>query len=144
MTLPNPLINEIRPAYLDDAVIRPIAGQIKVRVVDAIGDLGRVFWQAGNRQGYSNMQRIADGVDYNGYPAILAWIWLVGCVLVLVWFVWKNVQFRAALRRDRIEEISGELKEMYLQLCMERKVKSVPDHFRERGPGARVVGGVRR
>lgn len=50
LTLPNPLIHEIRPAYLDDTAIRPIAGQIKVRLVDAIGDLGRVFWQAGNRQ----------------------------------------------------------------------------------------------
>ena len=38
LTLPNPLIHEIRPAYLDDTAIRPIAGQIKVRVVDAIGD----------------------------------------------------------------------------------------------------------
>ena len=47
LTLPNPLIHEIRPAYLDDTAIRPIAGQIKVRLVDAIGDLGRVFWQAG-------------------------------------------------------------------------------------------------
>ena len=55
LTLPNPLIHEIRPAYLDDTAIRPIAGQIKVRLVDAIGDLGRVFWQAGNRQAYSDM-----------------------------------------------------------------------------------------
>ena len=143
LTLPNPLINEIRPAYLDDAVIRPIAGQIKVRVVDAIGDLGRAFWQAGNRQGYSDMQEIAVGVDYNGYPAILAWIWLTGCILVLMWFVWKNVKFRTALRKNRIEEISGKLKEMYLQLCIERKVKPVPVYFTDPVPGACLVGVIK-
>ena len=140
LTLPNPVIHEIRPAYLDDTLIRPIAGQIKVRVVDAIGDLGRAFWQAGNRQAYSDMQKIAVGVDYNGYPAILAWIWLAGCALVLLWFAYKNVKFRKALRNNRIGEISGELKEFYLQLCSERKVKPVPVYFTDPVPGACLVG----
>ena len=140
LTLPNPLIHQIRPALLDDTAIRPIAGQVKVRVVDAIGDLGRVFWQAGNRQAYSDMQKVAVGVDYNGYPAMLAWIWAAGCALVLLWFVYKNMQFRKALRNNRIEEISGELKELYLQLCKERKVKPVPVYFTDPVPGACLVG----
>ena len=140
LTLPNPLIHEIRPAYLDDTAIRPIAGQIKVRLVDAIGDLGRVFWQAGNRQAYSDMQKVAVGVDYNGYPAVLAWIWLGGCVLILLWFIYKNVKFRKTLRNNRIEEISGELKDLYLQLCKERKVKPVSVYFTDPVPGACLVG----
>ena len=98
LTLPNPFIHEIRPAYLYDAMIRPIAGQIKVRVVDAIGDLGRVFWQAGNRQAYGDLQKVAAGVDYNGYPAVFAWIWLSGCALVLLWFVFKNLHRRHPAR----------------------------------------------
>ena len=140
LTLPNPLIHEIRPAYLDDTAIRPIAGQIKVRLVDAIGDLGRFFWQAGNRQAYSDMQKVAVGVDYNGYPAVLAWIWLGGCVLILLWFIYKNVKFRKTLRNNRIEEISGELKDLYLQLCKERKVKPVSVYFTDPVPGACLVG----
>jgi len=140
LTLPNPLIHEIRPAYVNDAVIRPIAGQVKVRVVDAIGDLGRIFWQAGNRQAYADLQKAAVGVDYNGYPEILAWVWLSGCILVLLWFIYKNVQFRIALKKNRIEEISGELKEIYLQLCRERQVKPVPVYFTDPVPGACLVG----
>lgn len=139
LTLPNPLIHEIRPAYLYDTAIRPIAGQIKVRLVDAISDLGRAFWQAGNRQAYSDIQKVAVGVD-NGYPAMLAWIWAAGCVLILLWFVYKNVIFRKALRNNRIEEISGELKELYLQICRERKVKPVPVYFTDPVPGACLVG----
>ena len=140
LTLPNPVIFEIRPAYLHDSGIRPIAGQIKVRVVDAIGDLGNVFWRAGNREAYAGLQKVAVGVDYNGYPAVLAWLWLGGCMLVLFWFIYKNVQFRTALKKNRIEEISGERKEIYLQLCRERKVKPVPVYFTDPVPGACLVG----
>ena len=50
LSLPNPFIHEIRPAYLSDTIIRPIAGQIKIRLIDAITDLGVVFWRAGNQE----------------------------------------------------------------------------------------------
>ena len=140
LSLPNPFIHDIRPAYLSDTVIRPIAGQIKVRLVDAIGDMGRLFWQAGDKQGYSRMQEVAVGVDYNGYPETIAWILLAGTVCVLFWFAFSNIRFRRKLRVNRIEEISGDLKEMYLNLCRERKVKPVPVYFTDPVPGACLVG----
>ena len=140
LSLPNPFIHEIRPAYIYDMTIRPIAGQIKIRLIDAIIDLGTVFWRAGNQQAANDMQKVAIGVDYNGYPAILAWFWMAGCILVLLWFVFRNIQFRKAMKNNRIEEISGELKEMYLELCMERKVKPVPVYFTDPVSGACLVG----
>lgn len=140
LSLPNPFIHEIRPAYVYDMTIRPIAGQIKIRLIDAITDLGTVFWRAGNQQAANEMQKAAVGVDYNGYPAILAWIWMAVCILVLLWFVLRNIQFRKALKDNRIEEISGELKEMYLQLCEERNVTPVPVYFTDPVPGACLVG----
>ncbi len=143
LSLPNPWIHEIRPPYVDDLLIRPIAGQVKIRVVDAIGDLGRMFWQTGNRQAYKDLQHVAAGVDYNGTPALLAWVCLAGCGLVLAWFLYKNVKFRKALRKNRIGEISGEQKEMYLRLCRERKVKPVPVFFADPVPGACLVGVVK-
>ena len=140
LSLPNPFIHEIRPAFLSDEAIRPIAGQIKVRLVDAIGDVGRLFWQAGNKDGYRRMQEAAAGVDYNGYPQTLAWIILIGAVCVLLWFAFSNILFRKRLRAGRIEEISGDLKEMYLSLCSERKVRPVPVYFTDPVPGACLVG----
>lgn len=140
LSLPNPLIHTIRPARLFDTTIRPIAGQIKIRLVDAIGDLGRVFWQAGNQQAYRDTQKVAAGVNYNGYPLIIAYIWLAGCAVVLLWFVFRNIQFRKALKNNIIEEISGEMKDMYLQLCRERKVKPVSVFFADPVPGACLVG----
>lgn len=140
LSLPNPFIREIRPAFLSDETIRPIAGQIKVRLVDAIGDVGRLFWQAGNKEGYSRMQAAADGVDYNGYPQTIAWIILIGAACVLLWFGFSNIRFRKKLRACRIEEISGGLKEMYLNMCKERKVRPVPVYFTDPVPGACLVG----
>ncbi len=140
LSLPNPFIREIRPAFLSDETIRPIAGQIKVRLVDAIGDVGRLFWQAGNKEGYSRMQAAADGVDYNGYPQTIAWIILIGAACVLLWFGFSNIRFRKKLRAGRIEEISGGLKEMYLNICKERKVRPVPVYFTDPVPGACLVG----
>ena len=140
LSLPNPFIREIRPAFLSDETIRPIAGQIKVRLVDAIGDVGRLFWQAGNKEGYSRMQAAADGVDYNGYPQTIAWIILIGTACVLLWFGFSNIRFRKKLRAGRIEEISGGLKEMYLNMCKERKIRPVPVYFTDPVPGACLVG----
>ena len=140
LSLPNPFIREIRPAFLSDETIRPIAGQIKVRLVDAIGDVGRLFWQAGNKEGYSRMQAAAVGVDYNGYPQTIAWIILIGAACVLLWFGFSNIRFRKKLRAGRIEEISGGLKEMYLNMCKERKVRPVPVYFTDPVPGACLVG----
>lgn len=140
LSLPNPFIREIRPAFLSDETIRPIAGQIKVRLVDAIGDVGRLFWQAGNKEGYSRMQAAADGVDYNGYPQTIAWIILIGAACVLLWFGFSNIRFRKKLRAGRIEEISGGLKEMYLNMCKERNVRPVPVYFTDPVPGACLVG----
>ena len=140
LSLPNPFIREIRPAFLSDETIRPIAGQIKVRLVDAMGDVGRLFWQAGNKEGYSRMQAAADGVDYNGYPQTIAWIILIGAACVLLWFGFSNIRFRKKLRAGRIEEISGGLKEMYLNMCKERKVRPVPVYFTDPVPGACLVG----
>lgn len=140
LSLPNPFIREIRPAFLSDETIRPIAGQIKVRLVDAIGDVGRLFWRAGNKEGYSRMQAAAVGVDYNGYPQTIAWIILIGAACVLLWFGFSNIRFRKKLRAGRIEEISGGLKEMYLNMCKERKVRPVPVYFTDPVPGACLVG----
>lgn len=140
VSLPNPLINEIRPAYVNDTLIRPIAGQIKVRVVDAFFDLSEVFRRSGNHSAFVDLQRVATGVDYNGYPAMLAWIWLIGCMLVLLWFGYKNIQFRKALKRNRIGELPEELKAVYDQLCQEREVKPVPVYYVDPLPAACLVG----
>ena len=39
LSLPNPMMNELRPAWSDNVGVRPIADQIRVRANDAMSDL---------------------------------------------------------------------------------------------------------
>ena len=58
ISLVNPLIHEIRSPYADDAGIRPIAGQIKVRAEDAVRGLSNLFWRTENRGAYEAVNQL--------------------------------------------------------------------------------------
>ncbi len=140
ITLPNPWISSIRSPFGGDSAVRPIAGQVKARVIDAVSDAAVRFWVSGNKQGYGEMQKLASGIEYQGYPRILAWILLGGMAGVLAWLIFSNIRFRRKLRANRVSEISGELKEMYLELCRKRGVKPVPVYLTDPVPAACLVG----
>ena len=85
LSLVNPLIHEIRSPFAADVAIRPIAGQIKVRVSDALEGLSRVFWHADNQSAYEVTNRLQDGIENASASITLAKIWLVGVLLVIAW-----------------------------------------------------------
>lgn len=140
LSLPNPLINAIRSPFALDAAIRPIAGQFRVRLGDALGDFS---WQLRSAHQLAAANRVSTlHIDlYNGMlPIRLAQIYLLGVGLVLAWYIFTNVRFRLKLRAGRIEPISGRLLEQYLAVCRERKVKPVPVYFTDPLPSACLVG----
>ncbi len=141
ISLPNPFINDIRPGFLADAGIRPIAGQIKVRLQDA---LETVRWAIVSRSGENALTRRmldTESAMYNGAAAMRLMQWyLVGVAVVLLWFVVSNAVFRAKLKAGRIEPISGALKAEYERVCAERGVKPVPVYFTDPLPSACLVG----
>lgn len=139
VSLPNPFIRSIRPPAAMDPAIRPIAGQIKVRVTDLLsvlygrgpGFLREPSWQA-------------EEAMYNGTLAsMLTRVWLAGLLAVLAWFVFSNLRFRMKLRAGKIEPISGALAEDYRKLCVERGVKPVPVIFVDPLTSACLVGVLR-
>lgn len=139
LSLPNPYIGEIRSPFAPDAAIRPIAGQIKVRVSDAIGNVHAMAY----RNAGAASETLNDLVEstYNGMLSInLMKLYVMGLVLVLAWFVISNVRFRWKLRADRIEPVSGELKTQYDALCRELGVKPLPVYFVDPLPSACLVG----
>ena len=109
LVLPNPAINEIRSPFALDDAIRPIAGQIKVRLTDAAQDLHQAAMNG------SVQERVFDDLvdaSYNGMLALRGMqVYAMGAALVAGWFVLCNVRFRLLLRRGRIEPISGQLRE---------------------------------
>ena len=140
LSLVNPLIHEIRSPFAADAAIRPIAGQIKVRISDALEGLSNVFWRADNQQAYEVTNRLQDGIENASASITLAKIWLVGVLLVIAWFLFCNIRFRMRLRADRIEPITGELKDQFDELCRQRKIRPVPVYFTDPLPSACLVG----
>lgn len=140
LSLVNPLIHEIRSPFAADAAIRPIAGQIKVRISDALEGLSNVFWRADNQQAYEVTNRLQGGIENASASITLAKIWLVGVLLVIAWFLFCNFRFRMRLRADRIEPITGELKDQFDELCRQRKIRPVPVYFTDPLPSACQVG----
>ena len=140
LSLVNPLIHEIRSPFAADVAIRPIAGQIKVRVSDALEGLSRVFWRADNQSAYEVTNRLQDGIENASASITLAKIWLVGVLLVIAWFLFCNIRFRMRLCADRIEPITGELKDQFDELCRQRKIRPVPVYFTDPLPSACLVG----
>ena len=141
LALPNPAINEIRSPFALDEAIRPIAGQIKVRMTDAAQDLHQA---AAN--GTVQAQVFGDLVDasYSGMLALSVMrIYAAGAALVAGWFILCNVRFRLRLRRGRIEPISGQLREQYRALCRQMGIRPLPVYFTDPLPSACLVGVVK-
>ena len=140
VSLPNPLIYEIHSPFSNDPVIRPIAAQVKIRMVDAISSLGQQFLQSGNKKGFDQMRILSNGVSYNGYPEILAWIWLAGVSAVFLWIIANNYHFRRKALSNITEAIPEDLKNLYYSICKARGVKPVPVYFADPIPSACLVG----
>lgn len=138
LVLPNPAINEIRSPFALDEAIRPIAGQIKVRLTDAAQDLHQ---SAANG---SVQERILDDfvdASYNGMLALRGMqVYVMGAALAAGWFVLCNARFRLRLRQGRIEPISGQLMEQYQALCRRMNVRPLPVYFTDPLPSACLVG----
>ena len=140
LSLANPVIHTIRSDFVWDAAIRPIAGQVKVRVSDAVGDLSAVFWRADNQPAAEAAGRLRDSLDNATASITLAKIWLLGVLLVAAWFLFSNIRFRLRLRADRIEPISGKLLEQFETLCRLRGIRPIPVYFTDPLPSACLVG----
>ena len=140
LSLVNPLIHTIRSPFAADTAIRPIAGQIKVRISDALGDLSSLFWRADNQSAYEVTNRLQVGMENASTSITLAKVWLAGVLLIVAWFLFSNIRFRLRLRADRIDRISGELLEQYEALCRRRHIKPVPVYFTDPLPSACLVG----
>ncbi len=156
LALPNPLINEIVTPYNDQPeAVRPIAGQVRVRLGDALGDAsyemlstimdrdGLSFNEAIQNPAYRKLVDIANGFS-NGRTARAGMtIYAVGMLGVAAWFVVVNVRYQRALRKNRIEPLDGELKAYYEQLCEKHGVKPLPVYFVDPLSSACLVGGVK-
>ena len=140
LSLPNPLINGIRSPFAMDIAIRPIAGQVKVRLHDFLIDFSVRQWGLNNKALGDRAFAVLESIESAQLTVRLANLYVLGVVAVAVWFALSNARFRRRLRVGRIEPISGRLLEQYQAVCAQRGVKPVPVYFTDPLPSACLVG----
>ena len=156
LALPNPLINEIVTPYnYDQKHIRPIAGQIRVRVVDALNGAkdaamhsavrneGIPYVEARERPEYLRLDSLEDSILTGRAAKAIMAVYLTGAVAAAGWFVLANVRFRRQLSKGRVEALSGELQEYYLAWCSAHRVRPLPVYFVDPLSSACLVGVIR-
>lgn len=142
LALPNPAVNEIRPAFSTDEAVRPIAGQLQVRFTDAGENL--LSWvrkQTGRTSPIARKMNAFVDSAYDGMLSIRVMrLYLAGVGAVLCWFVISNLRFCRKLKKARIEAASGMVLEQYEQLCQKRGMKPIPVYYTDPLPSACLVG----
>lgn len=102
LALPNPAINQIRPAFEQDQAIRPIAGQLKVRFSDAASDLQRYAERNDGDALDSPVVKTLDKLVDSTFNGRLSYwgmvVYLSGAALTLLYFVLSNLRFRTGSR----------------------------------------------
>lgn len=136
----NPLIHTIRSPFAPDIAIRPIAGQIKVRLGDMIDAIGRSLWKAGNRAGSRAISDVRTDMESGIISIQIFHIYLIGLILVALWLIYRNARFYRALAKGRVGTLSDEQTARYHALCAARNVKPVPVYLVDPLPAAGLVG----
>ena len=159
LAIPNPLMNELRPTWSQDAAARPVADQVRVRFNDALNDfayeLSAAQYRAAQEQGMSRQEynRSLEGDTFPevlqqfGYANSYGWTgkWFLlaygaAAVGVAGWMIAVNAAFRRRLRRSRAGELSPSMQETYLALCSRVGVKPLPVQLVDPLPGACLTG----
>ena len=146
ISLPNPMMNELRPAYSVNLAVRPIAEQVRVRAADAVGELASAAEDHDGARTMGLSETLWD-VSYDIRGGRTARQLLAAYVAVALavagWMTWRNTRFLLALRRGRVEPLGGERLARYRALCKERGIRPVPVYWVDPLPGPCLVGVLR-
>ena len=138
LSLPNPAMDEFRPGFSVDVAARPVADQVRQRVIDASYSASSLLDGAEGGALEALAQHTSSGEA--GKWILLGWL----CVALILGGVmaWHNVRFRARVQRDRVRTLEGDEQAMLEALCQRYRVKPVPVYFVDRIPSACLIGVV--
>lgn len=147
LSLPNPMIHAIRSPFAPDEAIRPIAGQVQVRIGDALSDLYVQSYRLTGPAHESAVTQAIKTMNSSFSRGVMAKdlmkVYCAGGLGIIGWFIFANVRFRRRLKADRIEALTGNLLDEYLALCKEMGVKPLPVYYVDPLPSACLVGVIR-
>ena len=135
ISLPNPLMNDLRPTLSVDSEARPVADQIRTRFLDTVDALS-----SGDSAGAAALNHIGSETRNGrmgkwllvGYAAVGAG---VGVALVL-----KSSRRKSRILRNRIGQPEEALMQRYQELCQQYRFKPVPVYLVQYLPAPCIVG----
>lgn len=143
LSLPNPIMNELRPALSSNMGVRPIADQVRVRTADAVRELAITASQHDGTHADALSETLWH-VTYDlssGHVAKLLLVAYVSVALAVTgWMTWRNARFLLMLKRGRVEALDGERMASYHALCKQRGIRPVPVYWVDPLPGPCLVG----
>ena len=141
ISLPNPLMNSLRPTNSADATLRPVADQVRVRLTDAALDTA---YQVSSQDSQAAEQTVLYQAGMSmargelGHWALL--LYAVGAAGVACWMLVCNCRFRKRMLQKRVDVLTGEVWQEYLELCEQRHTKPLPVWMIDPLPSACLIG----
>ena len=138
IALPNPVMNWLKPFYSQDAGIRPMADQVRVRVGDAAHDLYyKVLGDAPATPLRSLVWRVVYATRNGRLSRLALTVYLTGAGLCALWMLAQHGLFLWQIRRRRHRRLTAEEQALLETLCRRHGVKHPPRvRVTERLPGS--------
>jgi len=128
LSIPNPVMDEFRPGLSSDVAARPVADQVRQRIIDASHSVAEWLpWEGNPAADFTAHMR----QGLSGRWALFAW----GVMAVLVGvFLWARYRrFETRVRRNRVRPLEGEEIVLLDSLCERYRIRrKIPVYFADR------------
>lgn len=136
LSLPNPVMDEFRPGLSADTAARPVADQVRQRMIDAANSLSEWLPWDGNPAAVFTAH-MRQGLS--GRRALFAWGVIALGTGIFLWHRYKKYEER--VRRSRVRALEGEELELLDTLCKRYGIRQkIPVYFADRIRAGCIAG----
>jgi len=136
LSFPNPVMDEFRPGFSTDVGARPVADQVRQRIIDAGHSLSELLPWEGNP--------VADFTSHlrsglSGRWVLFAWGVIAVWVGAFLWARYKRSEL--TLRRNRVRALEGDELDVLDTLCARYRIRRrIPVYFVDRLTSGCIAG----
>lgn len=136
LSLPNPAMDEFRPGLSADVAARPVADQVRQRIIDAGQSLSEWLpWDGNPVASFTSHMR----QGLSGRWALIVWGALAAGTGVFLWARYKK--FETRVRRNRVRAMEGDEQDLLNALCERYGIrKRIPVYFADRITAGCIAG----
>ena len=136
LSLPNPAMDEFRPGFSTDVAARPVADQVRQRIIDAGHSLSELMpWESNPVAGLTAQLRSGSA----GRWYLFAWGMIALLTGLFLWARYKR--FENNVRRNRVRLLEGDEIELLDSLCKRYGVRrKIPVYFADRLTSGCIAG----